>query len=54
MIQEKRKVSLFLYILYHISCLNIEVKKEMTEEEANAVRLANEEIRANREKLAVE
>lgn len=31
-----------------------EVKKEMSEDEANKVRLANEEIRATREKNAVE
>jgi hypothetical protein len=29
------------------------VKKEMSEDEANAIRLANEEIRANREKNAI-
>lgn len=33
--------------------MSIEVKKEMSEEEANKVRLANEEIRATREKNAV-
>jgi hypothetical protein len=30
-----------------------EVKKEMSEDEANAIRVANEEIRAAREKNAV-
>ena len=32
----------------------IEVKKEMTEEEANQVRIQNEEIRASRDKKADE
>jgi hypothetical protein len=32
----------------------VEVKKEMSEEEANKIRMANEQIRADREKYATD